>query len=95
MVSIDNGVDGVGMYQRLDLTAMPAWLYYAWFIGCIFAGGAFTALVRKIPSEGLNAAWFAFGALSILDGGMELAENGFTTWVMLGFLFVWGILLMG
>ena len=38
---------------------------------------------------------YAFGAFSILDGGMELADDGLTTSVMVGFIGVWGILLYG
>ena len=95
VVSIDNAVDGIGMYQRLDKDTMPTWMYYALFIAAIYAGGIVTASIRKIPHEGVQAAWFAFGALSILVGGMELAMNGFTTWVLFGFIFVWLILLCG
>ena len=95
VVSIDNAVDGIGMYQRLDKDTMPTWMYYALFIFCIYLGGIVTLGIRKIPSPGVQAAWFAFGALSILISGMELAMHGFTTWVLAGFLFVWLILLAG
>ena len=83
------------MYQRLDKDTMPTWMYYALFIFCIYLGGIVTLGIRKIPSPGVQAAWFAFGALSILISGMELAMHGFTTWVLAGFLFVWLILLAG
>lgn len=49
----------------------------------------------QIPSEGVQAAWFAFGAFSLLDGGLELATEGLTEWVLLGFMVVWAILLAG
>jgi len=95
VVSVDNLVDGVGMLQQLDTSVIPAWAYYAIFALAIYLGGAVTACVRRIPSEGVQAAWFAFGAFSILDGGLELANSGLTNWVMLGFMGVWCLLLVG
>ena len=38
---------------------------------------------------------FAFGAFAILDGGLELTTEGMTSWVLIGFLGVWGLLLYG
>ena len=61
----------------------------------IFLGGLLTAAVRRIPSEGVQAAWFAFGAFSILDGGLELATRGLTEFVLAGFMIVWVLLLAG
>ena len=98
VVSIDNLVDGVGMLQQLDTSAehgYPAAAYYVTFAVAIFLGGAVTAGVRRIPSEGVQSAWFAFGAVSLLDGGLELANHGLTNWVMLGFMAIWGLLLVG
>ena len=43
----------------------------------------------------MQAAWFAFGAFSLLDGGLELATEGLTESVLLGFMVVWAILLAG
>lgn len=95
VVSIDNGIDGIGMYQTLDAETMPRWIYYLVFVVVIYLGGALTVFVRSIPSEVVQATWFAFGAFSILDGGMELAQEGVTTPAMAGFLIVWAILLYG
>ena len=39
--------------------------------------------------------WFALGAFSLLDGGLELAQNGLTEFVLIGFMIVWAILLAG
>ena len=61
----------------------------------IYLGGLVTLLIRRIPSEGVQALWYAFGAFSILDGGMELADDGLTTSVLIGFLGVWAILMVG
>lgn len=61
----------------------------------IYLGGVVTALVRQIPSDGVQAAWFALGAFSLLDGGLELAQNGLTEFVLIGFMIVWAILLAG
>ena len=95
VVSIDNIVDGIGMYQKLDTSVIPVWGYYATFAAMVYAGAIVTAFVRRVPSEGVQAAWYAFGAFSILDGGMELATGGLTTWVLLGFTAVWGVLMLG
>ena len=95
VVSIDNAIDGIGMYQRLDADTMPRWLYYVVFVIVIYLGGVVTLLIRKIPHEGVQALWYAFGAFSILDGGMELADDGLTTSVLIGFIMVWAILLYG
>mmetsp|Transcript_8730 Transcript_8730/g.14663 ORF Transcript_8730/g.14663 Transcript_8730/m.14663 type:complete len:308 (+) Transcript_8730:76-999(+) len=95
VVSIDNAIEGIGLYQKLDEDTMPTWVYYMLFVSVIFLGGLLTIAVRLIASDGLQAAWFAFGAFSILDGGLELSREGMTTWVLLGFLIVWAILLLG
>ena len=95
VVSIDNFVTGVGVYAALDTTSMPALGYYALFVCAIYLGGLVTALVRQIPSEGVQAGWFALGAFSLLDGGLELANSGLTEFVLVGFMIVWAILLAG
>lgn len=95
VVSIDNAVDGVGMYQHLDEDLMPRWIYYIGFVVVIYLGGVVTLLIRHVQSEGLQALWYAFGAFSILVGGMELADDGLTTSVLFGFILVWAILMLG
>ena len=64
-------------------------------VASVFLGGFFTAMIRRIPSEALQAGWFAFGAFSIIDGGLELATQGLTEFVLIGFMIVWVILLAG
>ena len=95
VVSVDNFVSGLGVLPILDTSVCPAWVYYLGFVVAVFLGGIFTAGVRRINSEGVQAAWFAFGAFSIFDGGMELATHGVTEFVLFGFMIVWCILLMG
>mmetsp|Transcript_47387 Transcript_47387/g.101157 ORF Transcript_47387/g.101157 Transcript_47387/m.101157 type:complete len:98 (-) Transcript_47387:325-618(-) len=94
-MSIDNAIDGIGMYKKLDSALMPAWTYYAIFVCAIYAGGIFSIGVQRVPSAALQAAWYAFGAFAILDGGMELATGGLTTFVLTGFLAVWLLLIYG
>lgn len=43
----------------------------------------------------VQAFWYAFGAIAILVGGLELASDGLGTWVLLGFITVWIILFVG
>jgi len=95
VMSIDNAVDGFGMYQKLDRAAMPAWGYYACFVLSIYLGGALTILVQRVPSLALQSFWYAFGAFAILDGGLELASDGLSTFVLIGFIFVWLMLFAG
>lgn len=95
VVSIDNAVDGIGMYQKLDTSTMPAICYYVLFVGMIYAGGIFTLYIQKVDSPMLHSFWFSFGAFAILDAGLQLATEGLTTAVLAGFLFVWGILCLG
>jgi hypothetical protein len=68
---------------------------YASFVLAIYLGGVFTALVRRIPYDSVQAGWFAFGAFSIVDGGLELATQGLTNCVLIGFMIVWCVLLAG
>ena len=74
---------------------MPRLWYYVIFVAVIYLGGIVTLLIRRIPYEGVQALWYAFGAFSILDGGMELADDGLTTSVLVGFIMVWAILMYG
>lgn len=74
---------------------MPDWAYFASFAVAIYAGAIVTLAVRRIPSESVQALWFSFGAFSILDSGVALADDGLTTPVLLGFVSVWAILLGG
>ena len=48
VVSIDNFVTGVGMFQKLDTSVIPAAGYYALFVMAIYLGGIVTALVRQV-----------------------------------------------
>jgi len=57
--------------------------------------GALTILVQRVPSLALQSFWYAFGAFAILDGGLELASDGLSTFVLIGFVFVWLILFAG
>ena len=59
VVSIDNTVDGIGMYPHLDPEFMPPVMYYVAFTIVIYVGGVITLLIRRIPSEGLQAMWCA------------------------------------
>ena len=61
VVSIDNGVDGIGMYQKLDPSPFGGqrWPYYVIFVAVIYLGGVMTLLVRKIPYEGIQGMWCA------------------------------------
>uniref|UniRef100_A0A7S0L2J9 Uncharacterized protein n=1 Tax=Coccolithus braarudii TaxID=221442 RepID=A0A7S0L2J9_9EUKA len=95
VMSIDNAIDGIGMYSKLDAAVMPAWAYYVIFMCAIYAGGLISIGVQRVPSRALQAAWYAFGAFAILDSGMELATSGLTTWVLVGFLAVWVLLIYG
>ena len=79
----------------LDTKTLPGYIYYLGFVFAIYLGGIVTACIRQIPSEGVQAAWYAFGAFSLLDGGLELATRGLTEFVLLGFMVVWVILLAG
>ena len=88
-------MSGLGVMPKLDTTLLPGAAYYASFVLAVFLGGFFTAIIRRIPSEGLQAGWFAFGAFSIIDGGLELATRGLTEHVLIGFMIVWVILLAG
>ena len=80
---------------KLDTTEISGIAYYGSFCVAVFLGGFFTAMIRRIPSEALQAGWFAFGAFSIIDGGLELATQGLTEFVLIGFMIVWVILLAG
>ena len=51
VVSIDNFVTGVGMFQKLDTSVIPAAGYYALFVLAIYLGGIVTALVRQVRPE--------------------------------------------
>ena len=95
IISLDNFVSGLGILPRLDTTRISALQYYGAFVVAIFLGGRVTALLRHIPHDGVQAGWYAFGAFSILDGGLELAERGLTEFVLLGFMLVWLLLLAG
>ena len=95
VVSIDNFVSGLGVMPKLDTTEISGIAYYGSFCVAVFLGGFFTAMIRRIPSEALQAGWFAFGAFSIIDGGLELATQGLTEFVLIGFMIVWVILLAG
>jgi len=51
--------------------------------------------VQRVPSLALQSFWYAFGAFAILDGGLELASDGLSTFVLIGFIFVWLMLFAG
>jgi len=46
-------------------------------------------------SPRLDLGRYAFGAFAILDGGLELASDGLSTFVLIGFIFVWLMLFAG
>lgn len=93
IISLDNFVSGLGILPRLDTRVLTEWQYYLAFVIAIYLGGLVTVALRRVPHAGLQAGWFALGAFSIIDGGLELITRGLTEFVLCGFMLVWLILL--
>mmetsp|Transcript_44483 Transcript_44483/g.144396 ORF Transcript_44483/g.144396 Transcript_44483/m.144396 type:complete len:94 (-) Transcript_44483:543-824(-) len=79
-MSIDNAVDGFGMYQKLDRAAMPAWGYYACFVLSIYLGGALGGDMEEIYAGDMGRYDdYARFVLSIYLGGTLGTWRGQTT----------------